>query len=235
LGRIVEESDATLLQNQKLIEFEISHGSDEHYEKFQDGFYKARSDFSRHGPDSYDFRWVIDILGHEVPHGVFKAFNHAAPVTMVVVPHSLFYTKRVTADSLILAPCGKKPEEDGFVLGRTNEAIGAAIYSSKPEGGIKIKGDKTSVLKHVDMSFDRRYTHEIMLVNMDEEKINGSRREVSKIYGPGDFNRYYDVLEVTGTKQQIFSPRRDRFRNEDGDCAPGFVSNIDSLMPLTSG
>ncbi|HMG76633.1 MAG TPA: hypothetical protein VK582_24365 [Pyrinomonadaceae bacterium] len=242
-GRILDQSPATRVNDLSLVEILVDDGSEAHFDDFPKGFFKAAPGFSRSDDESYDFRWAIDVAGSEVRHGSFLGFvesSQRASVTIVTVPNALFYTKRVTQESVIFAPT-PSPAENGLVLGRTNEVIGAAIYaSSAAEGGqilIRYAESGHAVLANFPMPYEEGIIYDISLTNMDQRgtKLDGSRA-LSGAYTHGDFDRFYDVINVSGPKQQIFAPPKSILRTDDGDChtvGGGFTGDdLPSLMPL---
>ena len=248
LGRIVRESEPTDVLDIRQIQIQVDNGSQAHLDRFPEGFYKAKPEFSRREDDeSYDYRWVIDIAGYEVPHGPCQGLKTGQKVTIVTIPSALFYTKRVTTEAVVLAGATTNPEKDGMALGRMNEQIGAAIYTVKANGNgagngngaleIKDKATGDAILTDFPMPLQPGLMYEVFLVNMDEEGVQdlgpapegdpealgvvpppAALETFSEFYVPGDFHRLYDVIKVTGTPHQIFAPPKSLLRARDGDC-----------------
>lgn len=237
-GRVLGEAQLqTPPVDSKLIRLTLDNGSVAHFDDFEKGFFKALPRFSRAaGDDSYDYRWVFDFVGREAPHGNFRRFvKDKVKVTIVTIPNALFFTKRVTKDSVILTLRDGEPE-DGYVLGRTNHTVGAAIYATSP-GNIRLDHVGGGSLLEVPLPHGPEYLYEISLTNMDitQPEFSPARRTLGE-YVEGDFKTYYQVLEVTGAEHTLFAPRRGPHGVIDGDCHAEGVGhnggNIDTLMPL---
>src|SRR5205085_4566518 len=128
-GEIVAESAPVPVLQEQRVEFVVGGGSDSHLRDFAQGYFKTKPEFIRlQEDDSYDYRWVVDVTS-EVPHGKFVNLKPPVDegVTLVTVPNALFYTKRVTQDSVVFTLEGGDPTNESdphrFVLGRTNELI----------------------------------------------------------------------------------------------------------------
>ncbi|HVG33314.1 MAG TPA: hypothetical protein VM911_09545 [Pyrinomonadaceae bacterium] len=234
-GRIVQTFPDTSVDLSKHLRFTVANSSDAHLSRneFPDGFFKAAPDFSRTGDDSYDFRWVIDFLGKEVPHGplvkLLKKLERPGglDVTIVSIPNALFYTKSVTEGSVILAE-QPKPSQDGFVLGRTNQTVGAGIYATTP-GDIGLVNENGDRVLPFPLPYVKGHSYEISLLNMDKvNKLDAKWRTEEDDYVLGDLHRYYDIMEVRGPKYQLFAPRVPRAI--DGDChVVGMGHNSESI------
>ncbi len=238
-GRVIKYFDRVVVpRNKHLIRFYVAGGSDAHYDDFGHGYYKTQTTFSRDGDNSYDFRWALDFVSTEVPHGNFvkliKKSDHPGrvDVTIVSIPNALFYTKSVTDDSVVVAADPNGPSQ-GTVLGRTNAEVGAVIYSATP-GEIQLKyDDGTPVLTH-PLPYVPDHLYEISLTNMDSAKLGTYKERIlPDNYVTGDFHYYYEVIEMSGPKHKLFAPRRPVYhRAIDGDCHIGRVSLADGLMDL---
>lgn len=239
-GKIIRDMNRIPIDaSRRLIKLSVDNGSVAHFTQFNKGFFRTPSASpSRLGDDNYDFRWVIDFIGREVLNGNFRTFNKQMAVTIVTVPNALFYTQRVTTDSVILAPEGTERPEDFPVFGRTNELIGAAIYA-RPPGMIKLEyampnGTPTGSVTEDPLPQVDGHIYEISFMNMDDE---GRSRKVVGSYAEGDFHRLYNIIGVTGArKYSLFAPRRYHLLSEEGDCHMGGAGhdggNLPSLMEL---
>jgi hypothetical protein len=195
------------------------------------------------------FRWVINFVGGEVPHGPFTKLigksEGRVPVTVVRIPYALLYTHRVTEDNVIVSPTDTS--EDGDVLGRSNEEVGGVIFAH--ERGAVSCVDESGALKIFRLEHTPEVSYEIAITNMDvvkAERLAPDEERHSKgstaipdptgIYVPGDFDRYYQVIKVRDddrTKFKLFAPKRDEvFRAKDGDCHL-VAANADGLYTLT--
>lgn len=227
----------------KLIQFSVDNFSDVHLNDFPQGFFRAAPGFSRDGDENYDFRWIVDFV--EKNGGFKKLKKPAFVVTIVRIPNALFYTKRVTTDSVLIAPDDSTdPEKDGTVLGRTNEVVGAALYAKPISTGQKFihiqhAQDTTTTPEPLVDPLPQvpGHLYEISLTNLDTTKARADRAFVGKNYVKGDFQKFYEIMDcVNSTKLAIFAPPRGGIRSVDGDChvggAGGGGTGPDSLMDL---
>jgi hypothetical protein len=230
-GRIIErQRHGASTLNARLV-LEVENGSQEHYNTYPNGAFILPGNFSRLDEDSRDFRWVIDFVGREVPHGHFirlkgKDEPNRPPVTVAKIPNSLFYTDAVS-EAVILAPEGADPSA-GTVVGRSNEEIGAVILADPP-GTVTISGAD----EPITLEYEPGHVWRISLTNMDTGKLKDRQAPVDEgIYVAGDFHRYYEVIEVDGTQHyQLWAPGRPAVRGRAGDCHP-ITATVGSLMSL---
>lgn len=243
-GEIVAEADrGPVREDAKLIELNVSGGSNRHFEDFAQGHFRVKPDFVRLQEDeSYDYRWVVDATSTEVTHGDFVDFAQTASeqqISLVTVPNALFYTKRVTQESIVFARQGVDPATGGTVFGRTNELIGAAVYASAP-GTIELKYADTGepVFPDFEMSFTPGFFYDIFMMNMDQGDDNVEPApNTSKHYLEGDFDCLYKLFDFDGNKVQNFAPVDGDLRTSQGDChgtgmGGGGRAAPDSLLPL---
>ena len=224
----------------KHIRFFVNNASVAHFADFPQGQFRAAPAFSRSGDESFDFRWVVDFVGREVPNGDFRRFeNSGVGLTIATIEKALFYTKRVTSDSVIVAPnASTDPEHDGRLLGRTNEVVGAAVYAAQP-GTIHLEYAATAstpASEILTLPYVAGHLYEISLTNVDENKYEPVRALVGN-YVKGDFQNFYKIIGVTGPNTYaIFAPPRSSLRSVDGDCHLGGLGGDcgggDSLLPL---
>ena len=229
-GEIVRESAPTPVRETDLIKFVVNGGSERHFQDFSQGYFKTKPEFIRlQEDDSYDYRWVVDVTS-EIPHGEFVDLKRPADdrVTIVTVPNALFYTKRVTQDSVVFTLEGSDPtvasDPNRFVLGRTNELIGAVLYAEAP-GGIEINYvDTGEPVVDFPMPYDAGFFYDISMMNMDLGGENGEGEHAGAgAYVEGDFNQVYKLFDFsTEHKFQIFAPippdSLEDNRTLDGDC-----------------
>lgn len=243
-GKVLAERVQPLPCGLDFAELKVDNGSDSHYSHFPDGFFNRPSSFSRRGDDSYYLRWAIDFVGSEIPHGRFlnlvRKADQPAPVTIVRIPNSLFYTERVTHDSVIMTPQGSDENDArAFALGRSNEEIGGAVYSTRPgkiglvdkAGNLVLGTDHNPILND---PHTQGQIYEISLMNMDVHKTSGKRlKTLSGAYVHGDFHYYYNYIKVSGDHYDLLAPSRVGPRAKDGDCHGVMVSSaVDTLIPL---
>jgi hypothetical protein len=228
-----------------IIRLSVDNSSGTHLNDFEKGFFKTLPRFSRAGDDSYDFRWTIDFVGRNMPHGNFNGLITKAEkpervnVTIVTIPNALLYTKRVTRDSVILAPDNGQGPGGSPVFGRTNEVVGGAVYATT-QGAIRLEyvgGSSSIPTVTLSQPATAGNLYEISLTNMDVSKLETSQaRVVIGSYVEGDFKHYYDVIKVTGQKHTLHAPHRGLARAIDGDCHIEGVGHdggsISTLMPL---
>ena len=231
--------------NGSIIRLSVDNSSGTHLNDFEKGLFKALPRFSRTGDDSYDFRWTIDFVGRNMPHGNFNGLITKAEnpgrvnVTIVTIPNALFYTKRVTQDSVILALENVPLPENSPVFGRTNEVVGGAVYATT-QGAIRLEyvgGSSSIPTVTLPQPATAENLYEISLTNMDVSKLETSRaRNVIGGYVEGDFKNYYNVIKVTGQRHTLHAPHRGLARAIDGDChiegAGHDGGSTGTLMPL---
>lgn len=169
--------------------------------------------------DSKDYRWLTNITDNgEIPHGTvtIKKKKDLA-VTMLYVYDAVFYTKTIEDFSLVLgthnATC---PVDQGVPkplpeaqAGKALDAITDPYGFSAVAVGIDIQSPNGGV---VDLIFDNGARtsfpqadglHSIFMSNLepaDAKPQEGGRvTTVGARYGRGDFFRYYELFEVTGS------------------------------------
>ncbi|HEV2915915.1 MAG TPA: hypothetical protein VGX92_21720 [Pyrinomonadaceae bacterium] len=230
---------------------EVHLGADE----FPDGFFKAQPNFTiedrKTKDDSYDYRWVVDLI-NEVPHQFNRLLRKSErpredQVTILSIPNALFYTQRVTADSVLLAPEPKGPDDpESFVFGRTNELIGAALYSTQQSAGVTLVNEATNEPPPglPEMPAGAGRLHEISIFNLDGRaggKLGPRPRDLIGNYVPGDLDLYYTVIDAA-PRHQLFAPPRSGPRAIDGDChlggsghsSSGSLPNFDLMTLIQS-
>lgn len=225
----------------------VSDPSDVHLGEgeFPDGFFKDPK-FPNHDKrtldDNYDYRWVLDVLG-EVPHQFNRLLRIGEGdrrpedlVTIVSIPLALFYTRRVAPDSVILALQDQTPQQ-GFVLGRTNELVGAALYSTQAGATLRLVDVATGLtlpnFPTLPAAPGRLY--EISIFNLDERargEAGDQPRTAIQNYVAGDLELYYAVMDVPpAMRHRLFAPSRSGARALDGDCHLGGAGHIGARLP----
>lgn len=236
----------------KTIDILTNNGSSHHYDKFKKGYLEIEDEFSRVSGNRYDFRWVPNFVGHEIPHGTFKGLKTRAMnrdrvgVTLVRIPHSLFYTDEVTDNYVIFSPKELDDPSHGLIFGPTNEVIGALLLADQPAGLKIVIGDgsggacdskaKTITNCVIDLSQEGGIL-EVKIENMDDPKRQllkdrdgfwpraAERRQhipkhlKVKSYLEGDFKYYYEVIDVDGEQLTLWAePKDPEMKNRLGDC-----------------
>lgn len=228
----------------KTIDIVVDNGSNAHYTQFDKGYLKVGEDFHRTCAHPCDFRWVVNFVGEEVPHGSFKelktrdANGDPVRVTLVRIPHSLFYTDTVTDNFVILSPQKLNGSSHGMILGATNETIGAWILAENPRGLKIVVGDgsgggacdpASGELNNcvIDLPYEAGQILDVNLTNMDEPKRIVLKDEADaaktfpraaspmperlkvKNYLEGDFHLYYDVIGTNGEELTLWAAARE--------------------------
>ena len=225
----------------------VQGGSNDHYTKYPKGYYQRPTLFERDvNGDRQDFRWVIDFIGNppEVEHGDFVGLKqHQVPVTLLEVPHSLFYTKALTASPAVFSTRTYTDPCETEVLGNTNALVGATVLTNGPSR-VKIEGHdrhgNTTVIK--DLEYKANQYYQIGFKNMDRLKNDahdnkgvraaGPNKGKLKEYNKGDFERFYEVIEVRGPEKSLWGRKRME-HGRLGDCHVVMVnSTIRTLEPL---
>jgi hypothetical protein len=239
------------------LQLEVQNGSNAHYagDMFRDGFFfnSQSRPFSRGvGDHPNDFKWVIDFVGGEIPHGNFRALKRPDkfPVTLLKIPHSLFYTEALSESPLLLVPLGTKDQREGEILGHTNEKVGVHVFTDPPSSARLIGTDAQGriLIDELLPHHEGRY-YEITINNMEEKK----RKEVSEVlanpqvrkpktklkdFKDGDLDVFYEVIDVTtNDKYDLFGPNPDALFGKLGDCNVvriGPEAGVENLEPLIS-
>lgn len=213
--------------------------------EFPNGFFRDQSNFPsaerKTRDDSYDYRWVMDLINNEVPHQFNRLLRKGErhqddTVTIISIPLALFYTKRVTSDSVILARHDQTSEQ-GFVFGRTNELVGAGLYSMQPAAAVELMDVATGVPlpNFPALPAVVGHVYEISILNLDARvrgKLDALPRDVIGNYVPGDLHLYYAVMDAPpATRHQLFAPPRSGPRAIDGDCHLGGAGHRGGSFP----
>jgi len=230
----------------------VEGGSNAHYAGYPNGYYKGGAPFERDiNGDREDFRWVIDFIRDpsEVEHGTFvdlkqkSADRNRIPVTLLEVPHSLFYTKTLTASPAVFSTREHRDPCETDVLGHTNELVGAAVLTNGPSRIIVQGRDwDGNVVVIKDLEYKPNQYYQIGFKNMDKPKSEAYNskgiRAASvgkgklKDYQKGDFERFYDVIGVSGTEKSLWGRKRME-HGRLGDCHVVMVnSTVPTLEPL---
>jgi hypothetical protein len=237
LGTEIYKKTYRVPQNVRELEFKVPNGSKAHYGVFKGGCINYDPlPFSRKGLSSNDFRWVIDYVGDEIPHGKLKRlkkkkdYPDRVDVTLLYIPHSLFYVGGVSRDAVRISPSKQDPQAThSFELGYTNEELGGTLFATVPvEFEIQ---DRGGIMNPIKQTYVPGNTYEVSITNLDYEKQRAKERESVRGYVLGDFHYYYDVIEVDGNPWYLWAPSRISPRAREGDCHM-VRTTVDTLTPL---
>jgi|SRR5215213_1096416 len=180
-----------------------------------------------------NFRWAMNLdEGADVPHGTITLKRPKYPVTMVYISDAVFYTNNITAKNLFLVPLSADPKTmaeralNKHLYGKTADEIGADINCA--EGGsirITIDGKEVSSLEQrpgeprtislMNMRKDQNHKGEGHgnphmaamggMTGMAATAVTAVTAESD--LEQGDFQIYYDSLDVTGDKYSLWGRR----------------------------
>ena len=254
--QINDECDNVLILRQnQVIRIETTKGVKPDYDKtFPDGFFDLkqvadrRLDPTAFGVDQRrNFRWAVNLdLGQDIPHGEGTLKKPPYPVTIAQISDAVFYANRLPPDNLFLLPLTVDATAlstaalDQKVFGKAADEIGASI-TCEDGGGITITVDG-EVVRQLAHNPEKPWT--INLKNMPathdhiHDHDHGGAHEMPPVTAgtpkleQGDFQLYYDSVEVTGEKQTFWGvvPVTSSGRT---DCNAGWVSKS-SLADLFS-
>jgi hypothetical protein len=175
--------------------------------------------------------------GADIPHGDGTLKPPPYPVTIAQISDAVFYTKGLSPDNLFLLPLPADPDAlsdaalDEKVFGKAADEIGAAItceeggvISITVDGGMLLQlphkpGKPWRInLKNMPATHDHSGHHEMNPVTANTSKLER-----------GDFQLYYDSLNVTGEKQTFWGFKTPLVSGRT-DCNSGWVS-----MPSLAG
>jgi len=207
----------------------LSHGSEAHFQIHPRGGPFA-GDFNRHRGDNdpNDLGWMIDLAGPDPRHGSVTGLkppgsSNRPSVTLARIRHSLLFTSEPDDNAVRLSPkSADDPSAPGsFELGRTNKEISGLLLATDP-GEIIFESDPAGSLSIGPLPYDETHYYKIEIINMDEEP-----NEIKNGYVKGDFDNFYEVINVDGEQKDLWaiprlSPRF--FSTPDGDCNPGLLS-----------
>jgi hypothetical protein len=221
-------------QDVRSFDFVVTNGSQRHSKLYVNGGVEEGPVFSPKGPDSVDFRWMINFS--DLDHGnitglIRKDAQHPdrVGVTLARIPHSLLYTNEVAASDVILSPRGIGGPGGNAPIGRTNEETRAVIFASQPTD-IRIVSDPPGSLEVPPMVAEDGHYYLIAVTNRD--RPDGP---VTMVDGriKGDLRHNYDIVAVDGEPRDLWALPR-LLRTENGDCNPERIShpNVRTLQPL---
>jgi hypothetical protein len=190
-----------------------------------------------------NFRWAMNLdEGADVPQGQITLKPPPYPVTMVYISDAVFYAAALTPQNLFLVPLIANPNSipattlNQYLFGKTADEIGADIRCAT-DGAIEIsiEEEKLPPLPH-----NPERPWQIRLMNMRPSMMHhnlmraeGRARETrnGENLEQGDFQIYYDALEVTGDKYSLWG-YPSQFRSGRTDCNMPWVkgSNLSGLI-----
>lgn len=232
------------------LELVVENGSESHYAQFPDGHFSTQAEFGRSvGDDRNDFRWVIDFVGGEVPHGKFSRLipPSAFDVVLLKIPSSLLYTERVTRSPMLLLRAGMKNKDESFVFGHTNEVVGAHVLTERPGSAVLIGTDLNGNPIEpfpIPLPHQEGFIYHIAFENMERKRfqqisemkagnIHGKGKPQLKEYAEGDFDLFYKVIEVTQPERyNLYGPKPTSEKGKLGDCNLVSVSGTGTLERL---
>lgn len=220
----------------EILDVSMANGSEAHYHSYPDGYFFTES-FSR--KEAHDFRWVIDFVGGEIPHGQFLSLKKPnSPVTIVRIPNALFFTQQLTPYPVKLVPIGS-PSKEGFELGCVNEAIGAEIFAYAG-GAITLLEKENEEDRGTSLGgpfeYETGQIYLIELTNMDTDKAARQSKLMRQLNEPalvpGDLHNYYEMIKVSGRGYEIWTaPNEPSFFIRTADCH-SVRATVNTLMPL---
>ena len=193
--------------------------------------------------EKHNFRWAMNLdQGADIPHGEGKLKRPKDyPVTIAQISDAVFYTNRLSPDNLFLLPLSADlaglsvAALNEKVFGKAADEIGAAI-TCESGGGITITVDGKPFMQ---LPQKPGKPWKINLKNMPEAHHHGGgHHHMGNVTASaadleqGDFQLYYESLEVTG-EQHSFWGFKSPLLTGRTDCNSGWVSNS-SLAGLFS-
>jgi hypothetical protein len=220
----------------RVIRIETENGETPDYDKtFPEGFFDAgpvtnrrRDEKSLTPEEKENFRWAMNLdEGADVPHGTITIKPPPYPVTMVYISDAVFYANAITPENLFLLPLVDDPNKmspravDQRLYGKTADEIGADIKCGAG-GRIKITVDDKEV-GWMDHRPRKPWGIELMNMRKDHNHNGGpghgemvmapvaaaavAVQEPAALFLQGDFQIYYDSLDVTGDKYSLWGKR----------------------------
>jgi len=206
---------------------------------------RTRDQSGMNTDEKENFRWTMNLdEGADVPQGRIMLKPPPYPVTMAYISDAVFYTAALTPKNLFLLPLGADPSTmseavlDKHLYGKEADQIGADVHCAAG-GGIKvtIDGEELPPLPHKPGS-----PWKIMLMNMRPFMMHNAAHEKMDIVETdgifdleqGDFQIYYDAVNVTGEKFSLWGHRSHMFSGRT-DCNPTWVGRTSLEGLISSG
>ncbi|HKO42389.1 MAG TPA: hypothetical protein VJU84_03815 [Pyrinomonadaceae bacterium] len=213
-----------------------------------DGFFDPRGirpnrhSFPVNASELEDFRWIVDLQDPtDINHGNARLKRPMFPVTRAFIHNAVLYSRRLAPRPVFRIPFTNLPQHDPnemnentrqqFSFGRTNNETAADIFCAPDTG--KVTVTIPNVLPQpIDLPHRPGNPWKVRLTNLCPRTGGGEAT-----FEIGDFQLFYDVLEVTGQKQAIWGqPVASPAFVDTGrvDCDTTWVSasqTLDEMMP----
>ena len=219
----------------RVIRIETVNGETPDYDKeFSEGFFDAGPIVNRKRntdglttEEKENFRWAMNLdEGADVPHGTITIKPPPYPVTMVYISDAVFYTNAITPENMFLLPLVDDPNKmsskavDRRLYGKTADEIGVDIKCAV-RGRIKITVDDKEVAS-MEHRPGRPWGMELMNMRIDHNHGGPGHghmvmapaaaaavavEQAATLFQQGDFQIYYDSLDVTGDKYSLWGKR----------------------------
>jgi hypothetical protein len=205
----------------RVIRIETVQGETPNYKQFPLGFFdfgpipdRKREEDSLTMDEKENFRWAMNLDdGADVPHGEATLKPPGYPVTMVYISDAVFYTAGLTPKNMFLVPLANDPTTmseralNQHLYGKTADEIGADI-KVREGGKIRITVDDKEV---ASLEHRQGEPWSISLMNMRKDHNHhgpgGHMAMAVSDLEQGDFQIYYDSLEVTGDPYSLWGHR----------------------------
>lgn len=241
----------TIPPETKIVRVETVHGQTPDYEGgYPLGFFdngpvsdRTRDEGSLTAREQENFRWAMNLdEGADVPQGQITLKPPPYLVTMVYISDAVFYAASLTPKNLFLVPLIANPNSipattlNRYLFGKTADQIGGDIRCAI-DGAVEISIEEK---KLPPLPHNPERPWEIRLMNMrpsmmhhDSMRADLRARETRNgdNLEQGDFQIYYDALEVTGEKYSLWG-YQSQFRSGRTDCNMPWVgrSNLNGLI-----
>jgi len=245
-----DDSDVVKIpRDARVIKIETVKGRTPDYDhEFPLGFFdrgqvpdRTRDPHGMSTDEKQNFRWAMNLdEGADVPHGKIKLKPPPYPVTMAYISDAVFYSAALTPRNMYLIPLRNNPAMmsqtalNRDLYGKTADEIGVDITCAAG-GGIKvtIDGEELPLLPHKPGN-----PWKMMLMNM-RPFLSGGHHHMAVAttstganLEQGDFQIYYDSLDVTGEKYSLWGHPSQMFSGRT-DCNTPWIrrSSLAALIP----
>jgi hypothetical protein len=202
--------------------------------------------------EQHNFRWAMNLdEGFDIPHGDGKLKRPPYPVTIVQISDAVFYTSKQSPDNLFLLPLAENPgilsatALEQKVFGKAADEIGASVMCDVAGGiAITVDGQEFMRLPHSPggpwkinlKNMPANHNHDPAPApapdpdpDPDHDHDHGGQPAMNTVtvdtlkLEQGDFQLYYDSVDVTGEKQTFWGvlPVTSSGRT---DCNSGWIS-----------
>lgn len=205
---------------------------------FPDGFFDHgpitnRKRQPRPGPETENFRWVIDLENdNDVPHGFngLKEPPLRVGLTRTFIQNAVFYTLNVSPQHLILVPDHEDPNPPAPSpprLGKTNDEIAADMFCN-PGGEVVIKIDGEEIFREKHRPGN---PWKICLTNLCI-----STPDTERPFRKGDFQHFYEVIDVRGPQYALWGePIASTLAQCNPGAGPGVVVDASGRSAVAIG